>query len=232
MRSPVSQGAHGAIRTDHSCVGQRGTAHFLVMMDPWSCRLQYPNTYSTRTLFRFLDDVLFLFLYLTISFYQKIFDQVIHAHSTAFIKYKSVYSEEKPPSVLWAQSCQTLRLHGWQPTRLFYPWNFPGNNTGVGCHFLLQSLYCLSPQKFPPMFASITFTILFFTLKSLTHLDGFFKCLINMPSLRCLGVNLPIQMFWNYSDFSKRENTNQLQKLMKLTCNSGYRRTDCIVYYI
>ena len=24
----------------------------------------------------------------------------------------------------------------WQPTRLLCPWNFPGKNSGVGCHFL------------------------------------------------------------------------------------------------
>ena len=28
--------------------------------------------------------------------------------------------------------------HGWQPTRLRRPWDSPGKNTGVGCHFLLQ----------------------------------------------------------------------------------------------
>ena len=28
--------------------------------------------------------------------------------------------------------------HGLQPTRLLRPWDFPGKNTGVGCHFLLQ----------------------------------------------------------------------------------------------
>ena len=31
-----------------------------------------------------------------------------------------------------------LRLHRRQPTRLLHPWNSPGKNTGVGCHFLLQ----------------------------------------------------------------------------------------------
>ena len=25
-----------------------------------------------------------------------------------------------------------------QPVRLFHPWDFPGKNTGVGCHFLLH----------------------------------------------------------------------------------------------
>ena len=31
-----------------------------------------------------------------------------------------------------------LRPHGLQPLRLLCPWDFPGKNTGVGCHFLLQ----------------------------------------------------------------------------------------------
>ena len=30
--------------------------------------------------------------------------------------------------------------HRRQPTRLLCPWNSPGNNTGVGCHFLLQCM--------------------------------------------------------------------------------------------
>ena len=32
----------------------------------------------------------------------------------------------------------SLQPHGPQPTRLLCPWDFPGKNTGVGCHFLLQ----------------------------------------------------------------------------------------------
>ena len=35
----------------------------------------------------------------------------------------------------------SLRLHGLQPTRLHHPWNFPGKNTGVGSHFLLQGIF-------------------------------------------------------------------------------------------
>ena len=27
-----------------------------------------------------------------------------------------------------------------RPARLLYPWDFPGKNTGVGCHFLLQGI--------------------------------------------------------------------------------------------
>ena len=38
--------------------------------------------------------------------------------------------------------CLTLlRLHKlWSP-RLLCPWDFPGKNTGVGCHFLLQGIF-------------------------------------------------------------------------------------------
>ena len=32
----------------------------------------------------------------------------------------------------------SVRPHKRQPTRLRQPWDSPGKNTGVGCHFLLQ----------------------------------------------------------------------------------------------
>ena len=35
----------------------------------------------------------------------------------------------------------SLQPHGVQPSRLLCPWNFPGKNTGVGCHFLLQGIF-------------------------------------------------------------------------------------------
>ena len=35
----------------------------------------------------------------------------------------------------------SLRPHGLQPARLLCPWDFPGNNTGVDCHFLLQGIF-------------------------------------------------------------------------------------------
>ena len=34
----------------------------------------------------------------------------------------------------------SVRPHGLQPTRLLHPWDSPGKNTGVGCHFLLQCM--------------------------------------------------------------------------------------------
>ena len=34
----------------------------------------------------------------------------------------------------------SVRPQRWQPTRLPHPWDSPGKNTGVGCHFLLQCM--------------------------------------------------------------------------------------------
>ena len=45
------------------------------------------------------------------------------------------------------QSCSTLQPHKRQPTRLPLPWDSPGKNTGVCCHFLLQSMKVKSESE-------------------------------------------------------------------------------------
>ena len=37
--------------------------------------------------------------------------------------------------------------HRGQPTRLPHPWDSPGKNTGVGCHFLLQCMKVKSERE-------------------------------------------------------------------------------------
>ena len=54
--------------------------------------------------------------------------------------------KQKPKGLLFfnfvnmrVQSCLTLcDPHGLQSARLLCPWDFPGKNTGAGCHILLQ----------------------------------------------------------------------------------------------
>ena len=41
----------------------------------------------------------------------------------------------------------SVRSHRWQPTRLPRPWDSPGKNTGVGCHFLLQCMQVKSERE-------------------------------------------------------------------------------------
>ena len=58
---------------------------------------------------------------------------------------------ETKPSWGWRSHCtycvlshavvsNSLPPHGLQSTRLLCPWNFPGKNTHVGCHSLLQGM--------------------------------------------------------------------------------------------
>ena len=42
-----------------------------------------------------------------------------------------------PHVCLVAKLCLTLQPHGF-----ICPWDSPGKNTGVGCHFLLQGIFC------------------------------------------------------------------------------------------
>ena len=41
----------------------------------------------------------------------------------------------------------SVRSHRWQPTRLPHPWDSPGKNTGVACHFLLQCVKVKSERE-------------------------------------------------------------------------------------
>ena len=41
----------------------------------------------------------------------------------------------------------SVRPHRWQSTRLRHPWDSPGKNTGMGCHFLLQCMKVKSESE-------------------------------------------------------------------------------------
>ena len=41
----------------------------------------------------------------------------------------------------------SVQPHRWQPTWLPRPWDSPGKNTGVGCHFLLQCMKVKSESE-------------------------------------------------------------------------------------
>ena len=41
----------------------------------------------------------------------------------------------------------SVQPHRWQPTRLPHPWDSPGKNTGMSCHFLLQCMKMKSESE-------------------------------------------------------------------------------------
>ena len=71
---------------------------------------------------------------------------------------------------LATKSCLTfLRPNGLQPARFLCLWDFPGKNTGVGCHLLLQRI-------FPPQGLNLCLSRLlnwqFFTTLPTSHLGS------------------------------------------------------------
>ena len=59
--------------------------------------------------------------------------------------------------------------HGLWSTRLLCPWDFPGKDTGVGCHFLLQQIFLtqgLSPHQEQPFKKTACFS---FSSQIVTH---------------------------------------------------------------
>ena len=64
------------------------------------------------------------------------------SHTFSFKNHLQFYRMGCCSCYLVTKSCLTLfQHHGLQPTRLLCPWDFPGKNTGLGCHFLLPGIF-------------------------------------------------------------------------------------------
>ena len=50
----------------------------------------------------------------------------------------------------------SVRPHRRQPTRLPHPWDSPGKNTGVGCHFLLQCMKVKSEGEVTQLYLTLS----------------------------------------------------------------------------
>ena len=51
------------------------------------------------------------------------------------------HSQASACSATFTRSVCVLRHSVVQPSRLLSPWDSPGKNTGVGCHFFLQGIF-------------------------------------------------------------------------------------------
>ena len=63
--------------------------------------------------------------------------------------WKKSYDKPAAAAAKSLRSCPTVQPHRWQPTTLLHPWDSPGKNTGVGCHFLLHDkpIQCIKKQR-------------------------------------------------------------------------------------
>ena len=72
---------------------------------------------------------------------------VISAYVSVCAILKSNDSHNAAAAAKLLQLCPTVRPHRWKPTRFPHPWDSPGKNTGVGCHFLLQCMKVKSERE-------------------------------------------------------------------------------------
>ena len=74
-------------------------------------------------------------------------DATCHANTHNFTSDGSLWTSPTIAAAAAAKSLQSVRPHRRQPTRLPYPWDSPGKNTGMGCHFLLQCIKVKSESE-------------------------------------------------------------------------------------
>ena len=76
-----------------------------------------------------------------------------HKSTESFCRHSQVTVPEMSPrypqmkSFSVAQLSNSMQPHGLYPSRLLYPWDFLGKNTGVGRHFLLQGIFLTQGLK-------------------------------------------------------------------------------------
>ena len=100
----------------------------------------------------------------------------------------------------------SVQPHRWRPTRLPRPWDSPGKNTGVVCHFLLQCMKGksesevaqLCPTLSDPMVCSLPGSSVhgIFQARVLEWGAIAFSNLFIVATKR-LGVNIQIPQYWH-----------------------------------
>ena len=96
----------------------------------------------------------------------------------------------------------SVRPHGLQPTRLLHPWDFPGKNTGVSCHFLLQCMKVESEsevtQSCPTLSDSMDYSL------PGSSIRGIFQArVLEWGAITFSGRPLGRPMFYSCTNYSK-----------------------------
>ena len=87
----------------------------------------------------------------------------------------------------------SVRPQRRQPTRLLRPWDSPGKNTGVGCHFLLQCMKVKSESE---------------VAQSCPTLSNLMDCSLPGPSVH--GIFQARVLEWGAIVFSENRSSDQI----------------------
>ena len=91
----------------------------------------------------------------------------------------------------------SLWPHGLWPIRLLCPWNFPGKNTGVDCHFLLQRVFLIQELNLHSCISCVSRWVLYQLSHQGSPIRGMCTLLIFLTkdsSLMMVGVKTLIRM--------------------------------------
>ena len=96
----------------------------------------------------------------------------------------------------------SVRPQRRQPTRLLYPWDSPGKNTGVGCHFLLQCMKVKSESQ---------------VVQSCSTLSDPMDC--SLPGFSIHGIFQARVLEWGAIAFRCLEKATIIHDLFQKPCN-------------
>ena len=102
----------------------------------------------------------------------------------------------------------SVRPHRQQPTRLPRPWDSPGKNTGVGCHFLLQWMKVKSESQ---------------VAQSCLTLSDPMDC--SLPGFSVHGIFQAGVLEWGAIAFSDKEDSIILKKVFQTRLLMSYLDT-------
>ena len=102
----------------------------------------------------------------------------------------------------------SVRPHRRQPSRLCHPWDSPGKNTGVGCHFLLQCMKVKNESEV--------------TLLCLTLSD---PVACRLPGSSVHGIFQARVLEWGAIAFSQGKTTHT--NILGLPCGSAHKEFTC-----
>ena len=99
----------------------------------------------------------------------------------------------------------SVRPHRRQPTRPLHPWDSPGKNTGVGCHFLLQCMKVKSESE---------------VAQSCPSLSDPMDC--SLPGFSLHGIFQARGLEWGAIAFSQNNIVSQYI-MFQILCHASYR---------
>ena len=117
----------------------------------------------------------------------------------------------------------SLQPLGLLPARLLCPWNFPGKNFGMGCHFLLQGIFLIQGLN-PHLLHLLPQHAYSLPL----HHCKMFKSsqLITSIIIQFINVSLSLEIIWSHFDKQRPLTTMHIYPIMAIFATEVHLRQE------